>query len=376
MSKEALELAQDLIRCPSVTPADEGAQKVLKDALEPSGFVCHDLPFGDIQNVFARYGDAGPHLCFCGHTDVVPVGDEAAWSHPPFGAVIANDVLYGRGASDMKTNICCFVEAATSFITEHPDFEGSISLLITGDEEAEAINGTVKVLEWMADNDHVPDVALVGEPSNPKAHGDQIKIGRRGSLTGKLRVTGKQGHVAYHDIADNPIPRLVKLVSKLVNMELDQGTEHFQPSNLEFSSVDVGNTADNVIPQSGSATFNIRFNDTWTGETLSAHIRSLLDEENIEYELDLRIGGESFLTQPGDWTEIVAQSVAAVTGRVPALTTEGGTSDARFVTNYCPVVEYGVINESIHQIDENVRVEDVHTLTAIYKDVLIKYFIR
>lgn len=375
MSIDAVKLAQDLIKCPSVTPADEGAQQVLKDALSPSGFVCHDVPFGNIQNVFARYGEGGKHLCFCGHTDVVPVGDEAAWTHPPFGAVIEDGILYGRGASDMKTNICCFVEAVTDFIAEHKGFDGSISLLITGDEEAEAINGTVKVLEWMEENGHTPDVALVGEPSNPNAHGDEIKIGRRGSLTGYLAVTGKQGHVAYHTIADNPIPRLVKLVNKLVTLELDDGTEHFQPSNLEFSTVDVGNTADNVIPAAGRATFNVRFNDTWSGATLEAHIRKALDEVGEPYELKVRVGGESFITAPGEWVSIVAAAVKDVTGREPLLSTAGGTSDARFVTNYAPVLEYGLINKTIHQVDENVVVDDIHTLTSIYKKVLESYFL-
>lgn len=374
MTADPVKIAQDSIRCPSVTPLDEGAQQVLIDVLEPLGFECHTLQFDDITNLFARIGNKGPHLCYCGHTDVVPPGDEADWTHPPFDAVIDDGWLYGRGAADMKSNNAAFVAAIAAYINEHGKPPGSVSLLITGDEEGESINGTVKVLEWMKDNGQIPDAALVGEPSNPERLGDELKIGRRGSLSGNLTVKGKQGHVAYPKLADNPLPGLLALLQALVSHRFDEGSEFFQPTNLEISSIDVGNPADNVIPAKGTARFNIRFNDKWTSETLEVEIRRVLDSVGGSYELEMWGNAESFLTAPGSFTDLLRDAVTEVTGRTPALTTNGGTSDARFVTHYCPVAEFGLVNKTIHQVDERVRTEDIRQLTEIYKLVIEKFF--
>lgn len=370
----AITLTQDLVRRKSVTPLDDGALGLMRDALEPLGFNCTDLPFEDIQNLFARRGTTGPHFCFAGHTDVVPAGDETAWTHPPFSATIADGKMYGRGTADMKGNVAAFVEAAASFITDHPNHPGSISLLITGDEEADAINGTVRVLDWMAQNNHTPDFCVVGEPSNPEAMGDEVKIGRRGSLSGAITVTGKQGHIAYPSRADNPIPKMAKLISALAETSLDTGTEHFPASSLQFSTVDVGNRAENVIPGAATAKFNIRYNDTWTPETLESHIRAILDQTGAAYAITFKRGGNVFLTQPGAYTDIVRNCVEKVTGRVPAMTTTGGTSDARFISRHCPVVECGMINKTIHQIDEHIVLNDLEMLVKIYRLILDQFF--
>ncbi|MCB1650663.1 MAG: succinyl-diaminopimelate desuccinylase [Alphaproteobacteria bacterium] len=384
MSISVIELLEHLIECPSVTPKDEGAQEKLAAALENMGMTCHHLPFGEdeegrnarVPNLFARIGSDGPHLCYAGHTDVVPPGPLDQWTYGPYNPHIENGVLYGRGASDMKGSVAAFAAALSAYIEEHGAPKGSVSMLITGDEEGPALNGTIKVLEWMKEHGHIPDVALVGEPSNPDHLGQEIKIGRRGSLTGRLTVKGKQGHVAYPKRADNPLPRLVQALAALTlsQMVLDEGSKFFQPSNLELTTIDVGNTADNVIPESGRAVFNIRFNDNWTGEKLDKHLRTLLDETGIDYDLKTTVGGESFLTRPGPWTDIVQKAVKDVTGKTPTPSTTGGTSDARFITNYCPVVECGAINATIHQIDENATVEDLENLTAIYKRILELYF--
>lgn len=367
-------LTQALIRCASVTPEDAGAQQVLKDALGALGFTNHDVPFGDIKNLFSRLGDAGPHLCFCGHTDVVPAGDESRWLHPPFGAVIEDGVLYGRGTADMKGNIACFIAAVAAYIEKHGNPAGSLSLLITGDEEAAAVNGTVKVLPWMKENGHNPDAALVGEPTNPDTLGQEIKIGRRGSLTGTLTVTGTQGHTAYPQRANNPLPRLVRYLDALASHTFDNGTEFFQPTNLQITTIDVGNTASNVIPGKGSAVFNVRFSAAWSAATLEAQIRAVLNTVGTDYDLRCTSNAESFMTQPGPLSTAMQDAVTAVTGRTPALSTTGGTSDARFVQAYCPVVEFGLINATIHKTDEHVRVEDLRTLTAIYLRFLENYF--
>jgi succinyl-diaminopimelate desuccinylase len=371
-------LTQALIACPSVTPDDAGAQGVLKSALVPAGFTCHDLPFGEgsarIQNLFARFGSSGPHLCYAGHTDVVPPGDEAAWSHGAFNPHIENGILYGRGASDMKGSVAAFTCAAIAFIKKYPAFQGSISLLITGDEEGLAINGTEPVLRWMRDHNHVPDVALVGEPTNPATLGQEIKIGRRGSLSGTIRVSGVQGHVAYPHKADNPLPRLIKLLDALNAIHFDDGNDHFTPTNLEITTIDVGNKAGNIIPSSGTAQFNIRFNSLWSPQTLSETIIRALDSCNTAYDLDLHCGAESFLTIPGPWPALVQQSVQDITGFKPAMTTTGGTSDARFIKDYCAVVECGAVNASIHQINENAKISDLDDLTKIYTRVLERFF--
>lgn len=371
---DPVSLAQDLIRCPSVTPADEGAQQCLIDALTPLGFSCTILPFGEISNLFARLGSGAPHFCFCGHTDVVPVGDQTAWAMPPFSATIRDGLLYGRGAADMKSNIACFVAAVGRYLDAHGLPDGSISLLITGDEEGLAVDGTVKVLEWMRDHGQIPDHALVGEPSNPLKMGDEIKIGRRGSVTGRLSVTGKQGHVAYPALADNPLPRMITLLSALTAHCFDQGSEFFAATNLEVTTIDTGNMADNVIPAKVTAQFNVRFNDRWSAASIEEKIREILDSYHVAYDLSCRSTAESFMTTPGDFTDLVAESVARITGRKPSLSTAGGTSDARFVQAYCPVVEYGLVNKTIHQVDEHCALADIESLTTTYQDILERYF--
>ncbi|MFK7840307.1 MAG: succinyl-diaminopimelate desuccinylase [Bdellovibrionales bacterium] len=372
-----VELLEKLIRCPSVTPEDAGAQGILSDALTSLGFECHHLPFSDetgtVPNLFARWGSQSPHICFAGHTDVVPVGDEAAWTSPPFQPEIRDGVLYGRGSSDMKGGVAAFVSAVAYYLENHTP-QGSISFLITGDEEDLAVNGTVKVLQWMKENGHTPDVAIVGEPTNPDHLGQEIKIGRRGSLSGHLCVKGTQGHVAYQHLADNPLPRLIKLGDSLASYEFDQGSEFFPATNLEISSIDVGNSVTNIIPAEGRLDFNVRFNDGWSSRSLKSKIIELLDAHDFDYKLEFEGNAESFITQPGAWSTIVRDAVEDVTGKVPTYTTNGGTSDARFVVQHCPVIECGAINASIHQVDENVRLSDLEDLTRIYERILVRYF--
>lgn len=374
MAFSTVEIAQELIRCPSVTPEDAGAQIYLAKILTASGFECVHLKFGDVPNLFARIGKNAPHICFAGHTDVVPAGPENLWTYPPFGAVIDRGRLYGRGASDMKGSNAAFAAAAMDFVAKNKNFNGSISLLITGDEEGPAVDGTVKVLEWMKNNGHVPDVCLVGEPTNPDHLGQEIKIGRRGSHSGLLRVRGKQGHVAYPHLADNPLPRLIKMLDALATHKFDDGAEFFPPTNLEITSIDVGNKAGNVIPASGEAKFNARFNDKWTSGTLERRIRDVLDAVKAPYELIFEeCNSESFMTKPGAWTDLVKKAVKDVTGKTPDLTTGGGTSDARFLAGCCPVVEFGGVNATIHQIDENAEIKVLEDLTKIYGRILELY---
>lgn len=372
-----LDIAQKLIRFPSVTPQDCGAQSYLKDLLAAAGYEVYDLPFGAgtnddprIENFFARIGTGSPHICFAGHTDVVPTGPEEQWSHPPFGAEIHDGVLYGRGASDMKGGVAAFVAAA---LAHGAPEKGSISFLITGDEEGPALNGTIKVLEWMEENGHIPDVALVGEPTNPDHLGQEVKIGRRGSLSGYITVNGKQGHVAYQHLAHNPVPDMVKLLDVLASHTFDEGSDHFVPTNLEITTVDVGNTATNVIPQSARATFNVRFNDHWSKTTLIDEIRIMLHETGIAHEITFEGNAESFITKPGEWSAIVTQAVEEITEKKPKMTTTGGTSDARFIAPYCPVIECGGVNKSIHQIDENTSVQVLEDITRIYGRILELY---
>ena len=373
-------LARALIRCPSVTPRDAGALGVVQAELEGLGFTCHRLTFSepgtaDVDNLYARVGKTAPNFCFAGHTDVVPVGDEAAWSVDPFGAELVDGVLYGRGAVDMKGAVACFVAAAARFLAARGDgFDGSISLLITGDEEGSAINGTRKVLEWMAENGERIDVCVVGEPTNPTRLGDMIKIGRRGSLTGRLNVRGTQGHVAYPQLADNPIPRLVRTLAALTEAPLDEGSEHFQPSNLEVTTIDVGNTASNVIPAAAGATFNIRFNDHHSADSLVEWLRATCAAHAGAHDLDLHIGGESFLTPPGHLSDLLGSAVERVLGVRPELGTTGGTSDARFIKDYCPVAEFGLVGQTMHKVDERVTAGDLRALTDVYAGVLDAYF--
>ncbi len=378
MSYDVIELTKKLIACPSVTPKDEGALVYLSAQLEALGFVCHHLDFGEgdehVPNLFARLGTGAPHICYAGHTDVVPTGNEARWTYGPFNPHIEDGILYGRGASDMKGSVAAFTAAVSKYL-ENGDGapKGSISLLITGDEEGPALNGTIKVLEWMEENGQIPDVALVGEPTNPDFLGQEIKIGRRGSLTGRLKVTGKQGHVAYQHLADNPLPKLVKILDALSSHKFDDGSEFFPPTNLEVTTIDVGNTAENVIANSGEATFNIRFNDLWTNETLQEQVNSIINTCGFDHDIDFTCGAQSFLTKPAAWSDVVCKAVKDITGKVPQFTTNGGTSDARFVVNHCPVVEFGGINATIHQINENAAVKDLENLTKIFERVLELY---
>jgi succinyl-diaminopimelate desuccinylase len=364
---DPLPLARALIACASVTPADDGAQSVLAAELERLGFTVAHLPFGATKNLFARLGAGRPHFCFAGHTDVVPPG--SAWRHDPFAAEIADGVLYGRGACDMKGAIAAFIAAAEIVLADAPP-RGSISLLITGDEEGAATDGTVRVLPWMQQHDAIPDFCLVGEPTNPSALGETIKLGRRGSLNAAITVHGTQGHVAYPHRADNPVHRLVAALAELTATRLDDGTEWFEPSALQITSIDVGNPANNVIPASAAARVNIRFNNLHTGAGLQAWLHEVLSRHAEKFDCSVAISGEAFLTQPGEFSEALAASVQAITGRVAKFDTGGGTSDARFIARYCPVAEFGLINATIHKVDECVAVADLHQLAAIYADLL------
>lgn len=379
MTIDPVALTQDLIRCPSVTPADAGALGVLQRVLEGMGFTCTRLVFEEagtdpVDNLYARLGTGSPNFCFAGHTDVVPVGDAAAWTVDPFAAEIINGKLYGRGTSDMKGAIAAFTSAVKSFLDRNGTPDGSISLLITGDEEGPSINGTRKVLDWMQAKGEVIDACLVGEPTNPRVLGDMMKIGRRGSVTATLTAYGAQGHVAYPHLADNPLPRLTKALSMLAESPLDEGTPHFQPSTLAITTIDVGNPASNVIPAKGTAKFNIRFNDLHTPKSLEAHIRDVLEEVGGTWDLKMAVSGEAFLTPPGALVATVAGAVTAVTGKTPELSTSGGTSDARFIKNFCPVVEFGLVGQTMHKVDEHVDVADIRTLATIYDRVLADFF--
>jgi succinyl-diaminopimelate desuccinylase len=376
---DPIRLTQDSVRCASVTPLDNGALQVLASPLRDMGFDVYELRFEEagtdtIDNFFARLGKGGKHLCYLGHTDVVPAGRESDWTYPPFEPVIDNGILYGRGTADMKGGNAAFVAAVSEFLLERPDFSDSISLLITGDEEAKSINGTAKVIEWMKHNNHMPDVALVGEPSNFSKMGEVVRVGRRGSLTGHIVVEGKQGHSAYPERADNPIPKLIKLLSILEDEILDAGSSDFIPSKLVITTVDVGNTASNVIPARAEARFNIRFNSHWTAASLGDYLRALLDKADIVYTMTTRSTAQSFVTENHLWRDLVCQSIEKISGQYPKADTGGGTSDARFIAPYCPVVEYGLINATIHQVDEHVRVDDVYTLTQTYLEILRRYF--
>jgi succinyl-diaminopimelate desuccinylase len=376
-------LTQALVRCPSVTPAEGGALALLDAVLSAEGFRVERPAFSqpgmpDIENLYARIGDEGPVLVIAGHTDVVPPGDLSAWTHDPFAAEIDDGVLYGRGACDMKGGLAAMLAAAIRYRRENLEAPGSIAVLVTGDEEGPAVNGTVKLLAWADQRGERFDHCLLGEPTNPAAMSDMIKIGRRGSLTGKLTVQGVQGHVGYPHLARNPIRGMVRLLAGLEAAPLDAGTEHFDPSNLEVTTLDVGNPATNVIPAQARAVFNIRFNDLWTPETLAAEIERRLREaagNTVRYEVTFEpTNAVAFLTQPGPFVSMVADAVAAETGRRPALSTTGGTSDARFIKNYCPVVEYGVVGQTMHQVDERVAIADLLTLERICHRLLTGYF--
>jgi succinyl-diaminopimelate desuccinylase len=382
-SADPVAIARDLIRCRSVTPAEGGALSFLAQLLGGAGFAVERVTFSqpgtdDVENLYARIGSGAPHLIFAGHTDVVPPGDESLWTHPPFAGEVADGRLYGRGAVDMKGAIACFAAAALDHLAKSGGKpKGSISFLITGDEEGIAVNGTPKLLTWAAERGETFDHCVLGEPSNDAALGDMIKIGRRGSLNGTLIVTGRQGHVAYPQRADNPIRGLVTLISAVLAEPLDKGSAHFDPSNLEFTSVDVGNRTVNLIPAEARARFNIRYNDNHTLASLQQLVETRLAaaaSETVRWRVAFEpSNSDVFLTKPGPFVDLVARIAAQVTGRTPVLSTTGGTSDARFIKNYCPVVEFGLVGQLAHHVDEHVPVADLQQLTKIYREVLAAY---
>lgn len=373
-------LLQDLIRCPSVTPVDEGALGVLEGVLEPMGFQCERMPFStagtpDVDNLYARLGGEGAPLCFAGHTDVVPPGDPDAWSVPPFAAEIVGDVMIGRGAVDMKGAIAAFAAACGRYLEEKGAPEkGSIAFIITGDEEGPAHNGTKRMLTRLADRGEALGACIVGEPTNPNTLGEMLKIGRRGSLNGLLRVEGVQGHVAYPAQANNPIHPLIRMMHAITAEPLDEGSEHFQPTSLQFTSVDVGNPTTNLIPASATARFNVRFNELHTSADVDAWVRERLDKIQFPYDLQITVSGESFLTPPGKLSDLLSAATKAETNRDPELSTTGGTSDARFIKDYCPVVEFGLISDWAHKVDEQVRLDELEGLTRIYRRFLDTWF--
>ncbi|WP_162654493.1 succinyl-diaminopimelate desuccinylase [Lentilitoribacter sp. Alg239-R112] len=388
---DAVSLLQDLIRCPSVTPAEGGALELLETVLSDLGFTVERITFSedgldDVENLYARYGNSSPHFMFAGHTDVVPVGDEASWTKPPFSGDIIDGEIYGRGAVDMKGGIACFIAAFSIYLNENPDFDGSVSLLITGDEEGVAINGTDKLLKYAHDKGEVWDACIVGEPTNPEQLGDMIKIGRRGSLSARVTVDGIQGHVAYPHLADNPIRGATMMMAALMGTPFDEGTNDFPPTNLEVTTVDVGNKANNVIAQQAAFQFNIRFNNLWTEDSLRKEVAKRLDA--AAHDLSLRKDKAAtnyrieflnrvspvFLTKDDRLTKALSNAIAAVLGAKPQSSTTGGTSDARFIKDYCPVVEFGLVGQTMHMVDERARVADVEKLTEIYHEFLKSWF--
>lgn len=372
-------LTADLVRCPSVTPADAGALDVLARLLGDAGFELGWADRGGIRNLFARWGVKGhaKTFGFNGHTDVVPLGDEAAWTMPPFGAEIKGGVMYGRGTTDMKSGVAAFVAAAIDFVKDTPP-DGAVIIAITGDEEGDALDGTTALLEYMDNNTEAMSVCLVGEPTCPNQMGEMIKIGRRGSLTAFFKVTGKQGHSAYPHRANNPLPAMARFMDQLASHELDTGTDHFDASTLAVVTIDTGNPATNVIPADCKATVNIRFNDTHSGASLTDWLQAEADKITAQFgvviEMKVKVSGESFVTPPGALSALVSAAVQAETNVVPQLSTTGGTSDARFVKNHCPVVEFGLVGQSMHQVDEHVQVAHIHQLKTIYARILRDYF--
>jgi succinyl-diaminopimelate desuccinylase len=380
---DALELAQALIRCPSVTPQDAGALGVLEGALKPLGFSCRRLRFEEkdlapVDNLYAKLGTGRPNLCFAGHTDVVPPGERANWRHDPFGAQVVDGTLFGRGAADMKSAIAAFAAAVSRHLKANGVPKGSISFLITGDEEGIAVNGTVKVLDWLKKNGEALDHCVVGEPTSMGRAGDTLKIGRRGSMNVRVTVCGVQGHVAYPALARNPIPILAELVRRLSGWRLDEGSEHFEPSTLAFTTVDVGNPAVNVIPAEARAGFNIRFNDKHTPDSLMTEIRAIAQavryDAGGEIALTNAVSGVAFFTPPGSFTDLLSQAILRITGSRPDYSTTGGTSDARFIKDHCPVVELGLAGRTMHKTDECASLADIETLTRIYQSVIELYF--
>lgn len=383
ISPDPVTIAQALVRCPSVTPAEAGALSYLENLLKEAGFETHRVPFSgdgsyEVDNLYARFGKGKPHFCFAGHTDVVPVGDEGAWNHDPFGAEIVDGYLFGRGTEDMKGSIAAFAAAAIHFIQHNPGFDGSISFLITGDEEADSVNGTIKLIEWADQRGEAIDACIVGEPTNAQRIGSTIKNGRRGSLSAKLIVEGVQGHVAYPDGADNPVTNALPLLSALADETFDQGSTYFPPTNLEITTVDVGNKASNVVPARLTARFNVRFNDNWNGESLIKELETRLKRaarEDTVYSFEpVKPISESFLTEADELLQPLQAAINEITDHTAELSTAGGTSDARFIKNYCPVVEFGLVFKTLHQVNECTPVADIKTLAAIYLSFLKRYF--
>ena len=391
MQIDPVNFAAELIRCPSVTPADAGALDLLEKVLTEIGFTCTRLPFHEphtarVDNLYARLGDAAPHICFAGHTDVVPVGAADNWQKDPFSGEISDDKLWGRGAADMKGAIAAFVSATADYLSQNGKPKGSISLLITGDEEGPSVNGTIKMLNWLSTQQEVIDDCIVGEPTNPETLGEMIKIGRRGSVNTTVTIEGIQGHVAYPHRAANPVPHLVQLLERLITAKLDDGTPHFQPSNLELTGFDVGNAVTNVIPALAQARFNIRYNDIWSRDTITdwinenlnaAHdaLNNAIDCENkFSLTVDINHSGEAFLTPTGTLSELAVSAVEKTLGMTPELSTSGGTSDARFIKDHARVIEFGLVGKTMHKVDEHVRVNDIQSLTKIYQEILSGYF--
>ena len=383
---DVIELTRTLVRCESVTPREAGALQVLEQTLAPLGFKCERMDFteagtDDVANLYARIGAGGKHFCFAGHSDVVPVGDLSSWTIGPFAAELSGGYLFGRGAADMKGAIAAFTDAAARFLSRRGrDFGGSISLLITGDEEGPAVNGTVKMLQRLAERGETIDACVVGEPTSSKRFGDMMKIGRRGSMTVDLVVRGVQGHVAYPERLDNAVHRLSAIIEALVRTPIDEGSTHFGPTSLQFTTVDVGNPATNIAPGVAKARFNTRFNDLWTSKTLLAHLKERIERAsealggNGTVEYSVQVSGESFYTPPGPLSDLVAGAVRDIAGVETELSTTGGTSDARFICSYCPVLEFGLVGESMHKVDEKSAVADLKTLARVYETVLDRYF--
>ena len=378
MQISELKLAKDLIRKPSITPKDAGAIKLLAKNLRSIGFNCKIINFKNIKNLYAKLGKSSPNFCYAGHTDVVPPGNIKNWTTNPFKPIVRNNKLIGRGANDMKASIACFVAAVSRFKNENKNFKGSISLLITGDEEGIAVNGTKRLIKYLKRKREKINFCIVGEPTNPNKLGEMIKIGRRGSLTGRLTIIGSQGHVAYPHRANNPSNTLIKILKKIKDLKLDKGTKNFQPSNLEVTKINIDNHADNVIPGSADAVFNIRFNDKHSSTSLKGKLnkifKAVTKANKSKFKVSYEVSGEAFLTKPNKTTYMVQNIVKKVTGLKPKLSTSGGTSDARFIKNIAPCLDFGLVGKTMHKIDESVSVSDLKKLTKIYKNILVSYF--
>jgi len=373
-----LKLAKELIRKPSITPKDAGAINLLAKNLRSLGFNCKVINFKNIKNLYAKLGKSSPNFCYAGHTDVVPPGSIKNWSVNPFKPIVRNNKLIGRGASDMKASIACFVAAVSKFKAQNKKFRGSISLLITGDEEGVAINGTKRVVKYLKKKREKINFCLVGEPTNPNRLGEMIKIGRRGSITGHLTIIGIQGHVAYPHMANNPSNTMIKILKRIKELKLDKGTKNFQPSNLEVTKINIDNHADNVIPGSANAVFNVRFNDKHSASSLKRKLnnifKSITKNSKCRFKIKYEVSGEAFLTKPNKTTYMIQNVIKKITGIKPKLSTSGGTSDARFIRNIAPCLEFGLVGKTMHKIDENVSISDLKKLTKIYQDILVSYF--